>query len=461
VQSEPGEVSWRNGWWVGRMERVLVLLSRVSMALEPRTRLYRACEPNEPIGPDDPRHVNFDEVRGENVVIELSNIIQLADDDSPKCHLFPGHRGVGKTSELLRLRKLLHEASFHVVMFDVQDALDVNDLDFPDLIVYIAAEVQKQIKTAAIPGFSTTTSLLQRWWDDIIGLLGAEVQIEKAELDAGFGKLALELKNRPSARADLRKKIESRTSSLLDAVNDLLVTASVALRKQKRAGLVLLIDGLDKLVLRQLENGTNTHDRLFHDRCEQMASLKAHVVYTVPISMIYSPRCSQIEQTFGAFHKTIAMIRVRGENKAPVTPETPGMQKLWEMVQYRCKHAEIEIDDAFDAESTCNYLCEMSGGHPRHLLMFLQTAIAKIRALPITRDAAERTVRDYRNSLQREVPTDFLPELTKFTEPQSEMPKDEKHQEMLFYLHVFEYMNDRQWYEVNPVLRDLLAAVRT
>src|SRR4051812_3151627 len=108
------------------------------MTLNPKIRLYRACEPNEPIGPDDPRHVNFDEVRGDNVVLELSNTIQLADEDSPKCHLFPGHRGVGKTSELLRLKSLLEKVTFHVVMFDVQDALDVNDLDFPDLIVYIA-----------------------------------------------------------------------------------------------------------------------------------------------------------------------------------------------------------------------------------------------------------------------------------------------------------------------------------
>ena len=123
------------------------------MSWELKKRLFRVCEPNDPIGPDDPRHVDFDEVRGDNVVIELSNTIQLADDDSPKYHLFPGHRGVGKTSELLRLKKLLEQASFQVVMFDVQDYLDVNDLDFPDLIVTIAGEVQKQLKKAKIPGF--------------------------------------------------------------------------------------------------------------------------------------------------------------------------------------------------------------------------------------------------------------------------------------------------------------------
>ena len=173
---------------------------------------------------------------------------------------------------------------------------------------------------------------------------------------------------------------------------------------------------------------------------------------------VVAPRCANIEQTFGAFHKTVAMIRIRGEKKGKATAKTLGMQKLWEMVQLRCKHAGVEIADAFDFDTTCHYLCEMSGGHPRHLLMFLQTSIAKIAALPITKDAAHKAVRDYRNSLQREVPTDCLPLLGKFTVPQLEIPKDEQHQQMLFYLHIFEYMNDRQWYEVNPVLRELITA---
>ena len=283
---------------------------------------------------------------------------------NPECYLFPGHRGIGKTSELLRLKKLLEKPAvrpFHVIMFDVDKGLDANDLDFPDLLVFIAAEIQKQLKDAKLPGFSAMTKLLQRWWDELTGLLGSDVNIQKGELSGELGKLTLELKNRPNARAMLREKIESRASNLLEAVNDMLETASVALRKGQKAGLVLIVDGLDKLVLRQLPNGSNTHDRLFLDRCEQMGSLKAHVVYTVPISLIYSPRCSQIEQTFGNFNKTLAMIRIRGDDKSEVNPHTLGMQKLWEMVNERCKYSKQKMSTCFDEEETCHYLCKMSG----------------------------------------------------------------------------------------------------
>jgi hypothetical protein len=95
----------------------------------------------------------------------------------------------------------------------------------------------------------------------------------------------------------------------------------------------------------------------------------------------------------------------------------------------------------------------MSGGHPRHLLMFLQAACNELDDLPITRKAAEKAVKRYAQSLTREVPDDAWPALRPFDTPQRDIPKDELHQQMLFLLYVFEYMNGEMWYEVNPVLR--------
>lgn len=264
------------------------------------------------------------------------------------------------------------------------------------------------------------------------------------------------MKNRPNARTKLREAIEKQATSLLAAVNDLLDDAIVQLRKASYAGLVLIIDGLDKLVLRSVDvYGKTTHDRLFLDRAEHMASLAAHVVYTVPISLIYSSRSAQLEQAIGEFNDPLPMVRLRGDEKAAVSSKTPGMQKMWEIIQYRCKRAEVDIADVFNNDDTCYYLCEMTGGHPRHLMMFLRSALSEIDSLPITREVAERAVRKSANSFLREVPDGFWPLLQNFNEPQNGILKDDAHQQMLFLLHIFEYMNARPWYEVNPVLRTL------
>lgn len=428
------------------------------------TRLFRACEPNEPLHPTDARYVNCDEVRGQNLVELYVRSLRRADPARPEIKLFAGHRGVGKTSELNRLKALLEEprskhnphVPFRVLYLDASDKLDLNDLDLPDLLTFIAAEVLRQLAEQKVPGFKPVSTLIKRVWEDITRTLKSDIAIKEAEVTAGFGSLTLELKNRPNSRQKLRQAIELHSTSLLEAVNDLLQTANVKLRQKGQEGLVLLVDGLERLVLRPLsDSGVTTHDRLFLDRSEQLASLKAHTIYTVPISLFYSSRCADLEQTFGEHNVPVPMIRLHEKPNAKVRPDAPGMRKLREMVVARCSYAEVKFEDAFDAPATADYLCEMTGGHPRHLLMFLQAAMNAIESLPITRAAAGKAVSNYANSLLREVPDSFWPKLRTFNAAQDDMPKDELHQRMLFLLHVFEYMNGRPWYEVNPVLRTL------
>ena len=432
---------------------------------QPNTRLFRACEPNESIAPTDSRFVNFDSARGDSPAPRFARGLRLADPARPEIKLLAGHRGIGKTSELLRLKTLLEEPAsaevanppFKVIFFDVNDSLDVNDLDLPDLLVVIAGEVQRQIKEAAVPGFTETSVYFKRVWDDIKTTLGSEVELKGADIEAPFGKLAVEFKNRPGARQLLRAAIEKHNTSLIGAVNDLLSQANVALRKDRQgSGLVLLIDGLDKIPLRSLDDGkSNTHIRLFCNRADQLANLQAHTVYTVPISLIYSPQGSQLAQTFGSFPSPMPMICLRAKDKSDPVASTIGMKKMWEMLEKRCAFALVDISHVFDRPETGHYLCRMTGGHPRHLMMFMQAAINAVDALPITEAAAKTAVNNYANSLLREIPDEFWPLLRKFEMPQDDIPKNEAHQQMLFYLHVFEYMNGAPWYEVNPVIREL------
>ncbi len=429
-------------------------------ALDSITRLVQQCNPNEVLEPGDPRFVDFDEARGGNVVDRIIRSIRRAPHDRPECKLFAGHRGIGKTSELKRLQAILEKPGgatkpFFVVFMDATRQLDSNDLDFPDLLVLLAGDLQQQLRAAKIPGFSATSTYLKSLWDTLIGGLESDVKIKSVDVDVPFGKLALELRNRPTQRAMLREKIESMATDLIEAVNKLLDEANAALRANGRAGLVLIIDGLDKLSLRHLPNGGNTHDRLFVDRSEQLADLRAHTIYTVPISMFYSPRCAVLEQSFGEFNAPISMIRIRGEGKSEPLPETLGMQKLWEMLDLRCKAADVTFAETFPVDETWQYLCQMSGGHPRHLLILLCAAANLLDALPITRAAVDQAIRDYANSLLREIPDLFWSKLSHFAEPREDISKDEVHQAMLFLLHIFEYSDGRPWYEVNPVLRTL------
>jgi len=133
----------------------------VSQHPEPIVRLFRACDPREALEPTDKRYVLCDDVRGENLALIYERSLRRADPSRPEVKLFAGHRDVGKTSELLRLKQSLErplsahntKRPFKVICSDAADHLDLNDLDFPDLLVFIAAEVQCKLRDAKNPRF--------------------------------------------------------------------------------------------------------------------------------------------------------------------------------------------------------------------------------------------------------------------------------------------------------------------
>ena len=175
----------------------------------------------------------------------------------------------------------------------------------------------------------------------------------------------------------------------------------------------------------------------------------------MPISLIYSARFGQLQQAVGEHNTPISMVRLRPGRAEPIDVNSAGMRKMREMVERRCAHADVTIEEAFDERATLDGLSEFSGGHPRHLMMFLQSACNELDALPITRATADKAIRKYANALAREVPDAAWEALRAFDEPRGDIPKDDLHQQMLFLLFVFEYMNGELWYEVNPVLRTL------
>jgi len=416
------------------------------------TKLYRACRPDEVLPADDERYVDCDDARGSRVAPLMARAFQLADPSRPEYKLFTGHRGVGKSTELLRLRQLLEQPApgylpFQVIYFDVVKHLDIADLEMPDLLVLTAAEVQRQLQEAKLPGFSVVTTLFQGIWDQIRQLTKAEISLSEAEVDVvpGFAKVTAELKNgAPSSRQALRAAIDKQSVSLRRALNDLLDAANAQLCQQGKAGLLLIIDSLEKLPL-------DRQERIFVERCDQLVGLSCHAVYTMPISMAYSPRMSETTQTFGEICVPVPMIRVAHD------PQKTGVLALEKMIAKRCDYAHVDPAKVFDAPATREHLCRLSGGHPRHLMMFLQASLSQVDALPLKKTHVDKAVESYAQSLAREIPAECWPWLRRFKDgPLQSLPEDlpdNLRRSMLYWLYIFEYRNEEPFYDVNPVIR--------
>ena len=418
-------------------------------------RLYQKSNPTKPLEPHDPRYISCEGVRGTgDLVVRVANAIRRSED--PLHLLFTGHRGAGKSTELLRLREKLANPSsgeerFFVVYFEADNEdIDVNDVDYPDILLAIIRQVVKALRERE--KIDLRSARLVGFFDDMKNLLGSEVNFEKLDFDLKIAKFTAAIKSSPNARTEIRKALEPNVSSLIHAANDLLDEAVTRLKDMGYRDLVFIVDNLDRIVLRDIPGSEyNIQEQLFINRGSQLAELRCHVVYTVPISLIFSPKAPALKNIFSTpFVLPMVKVLTRDHQDNP-----PGMTVMADIVRARLAAANITEAIAFDTPDTLDYLCRMSGGHTRNLLILLRSACDYLAALPVTQEVAEEAVQGMRTDFERALNRpEFFDTLRKIDETQK-LPGTVEEQVLLYNSSVLEYINGETCYAVNPIVRTM------
>ncbi|NEO67779.1 MAG: AAA family ATPase, partial [Moorea sp. SIO4G2] len=232
-------------------------------------RFYKACNPSKPLSMGDVNdrkyYIDFSPVRGNKIIESLKRTITLISPDEPTCQLFTGHIGCGKSTELLRLKAELEQQKFHVVYFESSQDLDMADVDLSDILLSIAGQVSESLEKIKInikPGYFVNL------FTEITDFLRTPIELgAEAELSVGIGKITAKTKESPKLRRRLREYLEPRTSGILDSINEeLLKPATTTLKKKGKAGLVVIVDNLDRVDIRPLPSGRTQPEYLFIDR---------------------------------------------------------------------------------------------------------------------------------------------------------------------------------------------------
>ena len=178
----------------------------MSGSRELRRKLYNLFDPD--VCRND-LYVSLDEARGSQSVIDkLADNILLSDEATSQ--LLAGHRGSGKSTELIRLKDQLKtgDDKYFVVLFDIVGKKDVDpqDVEFPEVLIAIISHLASDIHQAL--SIRLGDGYFKGLFDDIRGILGSTVDFSKIELDAGFVKLTGALSTNPDLRRALRKKMD-------------------------------------------------------------------------------------------------------------------------------------------------------------------------------------------------------------------------------------------------------------
>ncbi|MEM9817939.1 MAG: P-loop NTPase fold protein, partial [Cyanobacteria bacterium P01_D01_bin.6] len=357
---------------------------------------YQASNPSRPIQ-DSRYYINFSDVRGGDIVEELARTIVYLSPEESTTQLLTGHIGSGKSTELLRLREELEQAGFHVVYFLSDNDLEISDVEVTDILLAVARQISASLEQA---GINLKPTYFQRLFQNITETLQMPIEISDVTLSVGIAEITAQSKESIDLRTQLHQYLEPRTKNILDAINQELLDPAIAeLKKRGQAGLIAIVDNLDRVLPNPKSGGRSQPEYLFVDRGEQLKRLNCHVIYTIPLMLAFSDELPILMNRFGVRPSVLTMVPVK--NLDGQLNET-SLAKLRQMVMARAFPDLSEgdrlqqIPEIFDAPTTLDRLCLISGGHVRGVLRFIYGCLRKQRP-PISRDVLEQVIRDERN----------------------------------------------------------------
>jgi hypothetical protein len=344
------------------------------------------------------------------------------------------------------------DEKFFVVMVQSEDEVDRNDVDFPDVLIAVIRQIAVQLRAA---GIELKDSYLKSRFEWLKQQLGQKIDLEAGELSAGFGKLKLALKGSPDARQMIREHLDPDVGNWLVAANALISEAEHDLTKQGYAGLVVLIDDLDKMVIRSAKDGHTTASQLFVNRAAQLTGFACHTVYTIPLSLAYSHHEATIRATYGGDIPVVPMVKVV---KAPPAggDHKPGLSRMKEMVEARLERSEATVENVFK-RGVLNDLIRLSGGQPGVLMALVRDGMAR-SSLPLPSSVIDRVRKERQREYARFLRREHWP-VIEYVRQYGKLPRSDSNEtvirELLDSRAALQYVNDEEWYGLNPVVADL------
>jgi len=438
------------------------------------TEIYNVFDPFDP--PPKDAYVDCGDVRGDwSVLTELGN--KIIRGKTTTYQLYTGHRGVGKSTELLRLKRDLEAQKYFVVYFgaDSED-IDVQDTEYADILLACTKHLVQDIKLEDKSPLRGISDWLQKRVQNISDLLLTELSFDGLSLEqqvSQFAKITATIKAKPDNRREIRDQINANASSLSVVLNEFIDAGKKFLLKKGYKDLVLIVDNLDRIAEIQKEEGKpSNYDEIFIQRHEQMRDLHCHVIYTVPISMVYSDRCTQLQNNFDETD-VLSMVMLQDEKGER---SEAGLAKFREIIAKRVAQVKLDEDEAigqklanalgsevFVSPEILEHLCLMSGGHIRLLMQMIQKALDHTTALPISIRAVNRSIEDAKEYFLNTI-FDHQWELLHQVASTKQIPNQENDKEyprLLGSRCVLEYRyrddNDKlkRWYDVHPLVKDL------
>jgi len=418
----------------------------------------RVLEPNDPVYEEQ---VNAFGPSGTDAVSEMVNEIDFQEGGGV-C-LFTGQRGTGKSTELKRLQGELNKPhTLGAVAFyaDLSEyILLTKAIEISDFLISMAGALSDKIEADARFGQALAH---RNYWQRLASFLNSTVEFKEASLKFdSVADIKASLKSDPDFKERIQKAARGHVARLVRDAHEFFMEAVLALRKQAgNPGLkvVLIVDSIERIrgVGDEAMSVYESVRNLFFAHAEHLRIPGVHVVYTVPpyLSILAAGAGALMG---GATVRRLVSTHIFQDRSREV--DDAGVLLMQQVLAKRFA-AWPEVYSV----AAVKKLAISSGGDLREFFRLLRQCLPAVRddaQLPLS-EAAVKHVEVAARAEMLPIPADHLGWLQRIGHSHDTcLPSDDALPLLAHFLDnrlVMNYRNGSDWYDVHPLLRDVVDA---
>ncbi|MEB3309229.1 MAG: P-loop NTPase fold protein [Snowella sp.] len=377
--------------------------------------------------------------------------------------ILSGHTGCGKSTLLARLAHNECRDNFFVTFFSLAEAIENSDVNYINILFAIGLKLLEKADKEGLdfPGSIKT---------DLISWFAKKVTTQTAEFkaEAGVGAnllewLILKLKVDAGFRHEIKQEYAPKVSELVAKINEIAAIINTVTDKR----ILVIIDDIDKL-------DRNIILETFHGNIKSLFLPNFCVIYTLPIWALRDGEVLptlQSETSDQIVSMRVMKLYAKGETRKPdPKPEDKAIKTFREILRLRLDResylnnpdSESELIDEEAIEKAILY----SGGVLRELIRIANECCRIClrillqepeKVIKIDLDVLEIAVNNLRIQMARPLGKKRYEILQQVY--QTYAPDDSEDPDFLVLLKllgIIEYRNYREWYDVHPILVDLV-----
>lgn len=430
------------------------------MPLAPQTRenlkrLYNALA-DRVLEPGDPVYVAQVNCRGNyDAIEEIATEIDFQEGGGVS--LFTGQRGTGKSTELKRLKARLESMGVVVFYADLAEyILLTKEVEISDFLVSIAGAMSEQVQAAY--GASPAG---RSYWDRFTDFMCSKVEVKEFSAKLPGLDIKAALKNDPDFKRRVQEASRGHVAQLVKEAHDFLAEAVVFVREREADAakkVVLLIDSVERIrgvgseAMAVYESVRN----LFFGHAEHLRVPLLHVVYTIPpyLSVLAAGAGTLMG---GAVARRLVSTHIFKDRSRD--PDPTGLAVLREVITKR----HLGWQQLFQ-QAAIDRLALASGGDLREFFRLVRLCLPAVRddaELPLTPESVKASENAARSEMLP-IPADHLGWLKRIARTHETCLESDKSLPTLAHFLdnrlVMNYRNGTDWYDVHPLLREVVDA---